>query len=133
MLGRDTKRDVAVLQVRGLTGPPGWLGDPALAAPRRRRRDRLSHPGRVREHRADRDLRASEQAVRPARRTGLIQSTAQLNPGNSGGPLFNRQGEVVGINSARIDRTGGRVAGVNLSIPINEVKARLTPLASAPA
>jgi hypothetical protein len=63
----------------------------------------------------------------------FIQTTTQLNPGNSGGPLFNRQGEVIGINVARIERSGDRaVAGISLAIPINEVKSRLPSLAAGP-
>ena len=43
------------------------------------------------------------------------------NPGNSGGPLLNRQGEVVGINTQIISETGG-FSGVGLAIPVNLAK-----------
>lgn len=47
----------------------------------------------------------------------FIQTDVAVNPGNSGGPLLNLQGEVVGINSAIYSRTGGYM-GVAFAIPI---------------
>lgn len=48
----------------------------------------------------------------------LIQTDASINPGNSGGPLLNSKGQVIGINTAKI-QTG---EGLGFSIPINMVK-----------
>jgi S1-C subfamily serine protease len=55
----------------------------------------------------------------------LIQFTAPVNPGNSGGPLVNRDGEVVGIVTAIYNPTGQRVfAGMAFAVPIeNAAKA----------
>ena len=47
----------------------------------------------------------------------FIQTDVAVNPGNSGGPLFNAQGQVVGINSQIYSRSGGFM-GVSFSIPI---------------
>jgi serine protease Do len=47
----------------------------------------------------------------------FIQSDVAVNPGNSGGPLFNMAGEVIGINSQIYSRSGG-YQGVSFSIPI---------------
>ena len=48
----------------------------------------------------------------------FIQTDVAVNPGNSGGPLFNMQGEVVGINSQIFSRTGGYM-GLSFAIPID--------------
>lgn len=49
----------------------------------------------------------------------FIQTDVAVNPGNSGGPLLNMRGEVVGINSQIISRSGGFM-GISLSIPIDD-------------
>ena len=48
----------------------------------------------------------------------FIQTDVAVNPGNSGGPLFNMKGEVVGINSQIYSRTGG-FQGLSFAIPID--------------
>lgn len=50
----------------------------------------------------------------------FIQTDVAVNPGNSGGPLINLDGKVVGINSQIISRSGGFM-GISLAIPIDEV------------
>lgn len=50
--------------------------------------------------------------------TDLIQTDADINPGNSGGPLINTKGEVIGINSLKIDSA----EGIGFAVPINIIK-----------
>jgi serine protease Do len=57
----------------------------------------------------------------------FIQSDVAVNPGNSGGPLFNLRGEVIGMNSMIFSRTGGYM-GLSFAIPIdvaNDVRDQL--------
>ena len=59
----------------------------------------------------------------------FIQTDASINPGNSGGALVNLNGELVGINSAIISRTGGNV-GIGFAIPVNIVRPIMEQLVS---
>lgn len=54
----------------------------------------------------------------------LVQTDVAINQGNSGGPLFNEKGEVVGIASFMLSQTGGSV-GLNFAVPSSTVKTRL--------
>ncbi len=51
----------------------------------------------------------------------FLQTDASINRGNSGGPLFNIEGEVIGINTAIISQTGGSI-GLGFAIPSNSAK-----------
>lgn len=59
----------------------------------------------------------------------FIQTDAAINRGNSGGPLFNTAGEVIGINSAIFSPTGGNI-GIGFSIPSTLAKPVLDQLRS---
>lgn len=54
----------------------------------------------------------------------LIQVDVPINQGNSGGPIFNEKGEVIGIASFMLSKSGGSV-GLNFAVPSNTVRARL--------
>jgi len=57
----------------------------------------------------------------------FIQTDAAVNPGNSGGPLINTDGQLIGINSAIASPTGS-YAGYSFTIPVNIVKKVVTDL-----
>lgn len=133
--GLDRRRDLALLDVPGASLVPATLGD-SSALQVLEEVVALGYPF------LDRFEDSAPTATRGvisklfARIDGqdYIQMDTSLNPGNSGGPLFNRRGEVVGINVARLEGDIGRpAAGIAFAIPINEVKARLPALASGPA
>jgi S1-C subfamily serine protease len=61
--------------------------------------------------------------------SGLIQTDAAVNPGNSGGPLLDSQGQVIGINTLLDNPTGETVfVGVAFAVSINTVKTELASL-----
>lgn len=73
---------------------------------------------------------ASENGTRPIR--NMIQTDAPVNPGNSGGPLLNCQGEVIGINTLLENPTGDRVnVGVAFAVPINTAEQFLPDMLAA--
>ena len=89
---------------------------------RRLRRRQPVRPVRLDER--GRRVRASTARSRSpaATRTidGLIQVDAAVNPGNSGGPLLNRDGQVVGIVTALVNPTKEDVfIGIGLAVPID--------------
>lgn len=67
----------------------------------------------------------SRQSAAPVE--SFIQTDAAVNPGNSGGPLINPQGQLIGINSAIASPTGS-YAGYSFTIPVNIVKKVITDL-----
>ena len=68
-----------------------------------------------------------------AMRDDYLQTDASLNPGNSGGPLLDEKGNVIGVITARVESTGaGRpVTGIGFAIPINAVQQDLGALAAS--
>ena len=59
----------------------------------------------------------------------FIQTDAAINPGNSGGALVNSKGELIGINSAIVTRSGGN-QGIGFAVPIRIVKGVMKQLES---
>src|SRR2546427_3270093 len=57
----------------------------------------------------------------------FIQTDASINPGNSGGALVNTRGELIGINTAILSRSGGN-QGVGFAVPVDLVRPVMTPL-----
>ena len=65
-----------------------------------------------------RSITASDQSGNVERLEGLIQTDAAINFGNSGGPLINLKGEVIGVNTA----IAGGAENIGFAIPINRAK-----------
>jgi len=61
---------------------------------------------------------------------GALQTDAPLNPGNSGGPLINEFGQVIGVNE-QIEAPAGQSSGISFAIPVNLVKAVVPELIEA--
>jgi S1-C subfamily serine protease len=69
----------------------------------------------------------SSDSTRPMR--GMIQTDTPVNPGNSGGPLLDCEGNVIGINTAIENPTGDDVnVGIAFAVPINTVKQSLNDM-----
>ncbi len=58
----------------------------------------------------------------------FLQTDAAINKGNSGGPLFNKEGEVIGINTAIFSPSGGGSVGVGFSVPSDTALAVISQL-----
>ncbi len=60
----------------------------------------------------------SRSGINPDGYDDFIQTDASINPGNSGGALVNLRGELIGINTAILSRSGGNI-GIGFAIPVN--------------
>lgn len=117
LVGSDERTDMAVLKVVGTNFPALPIGDsdklkvgePVLAIGSPFGFDYSASSGIV----SAKSRNFSRDTVVP-----FIQTDVALNPGNSGGPLFNQKGQVVGVNSRIFTGTGGYM-GLSFSIPID--------------
>ncbi len=65
--------------------------------------------------------------INPDGYENFIQTDASINPGNSGGALVNLRGELIGINSAILSRSGGNI-GIGFAIPVNMARGIMDQL-----
>jgi serine protease Do len=117
VLGADTLTDVAVLRVEAKNLPVVRLGDverlqvgdPVLA---------IGSPFGFEQTATQGIVSAKGRSLPGDTAVPFIQTDAAVNPGNSGGPLFDGSGAVVGINAQIYSRSGG-YQGLAFAIPIN--------------
>jgi len=69
----------------------------------------------------------SRSGINPDGFEDFIQTDASINPGNSGGALVNLKGELIGINTAILSRSGGNI-GIGFAIPVNMAKSIMEQL-----
>jgi len=136
VLGTDPANDLAVIQATdsGLQLHPAQLGDsdalrvgdPVLA---------IGNPFNLESTLTQGIVSATGRTystganTRPIR--NMIQTDAAVNPGNSGGPLLNSQGQVIGINTLLENPTGDNVnVGVAFAVAINTAKQSLSAMES---
>lgn len=121
VVGTDEKTDIAVLKVEGsgytysTMGDSGELmvGEPCVA---------IGNPlGTLTGTVTTGVISALERTITvDGTEMNLLQHDAAINEGNSGGPLYNASGEVVGINNAKTSALG--IEGLSFAIPVNSVK-----------
>lgn len=117
IVGSDERTDIAVLKIAATGLPAVRFGDPSklkagqwvLA---------IGSPFGFENSATAGIVSAIGRSLPSENYVPFIQTDVAVNPGNSGGPLFDLQGEVVGINSQIFSRTGGFM-GVSFAIPID--------------
>ncbi|NRO96872.1 Do family serine endopeptidase [Paraburkholderia sp. NMBU_R16] len=118
VIGTDKQSDVAVIKIEASNLPVVKIGDPqqskvgqwvvAIGSP-------YGFENTV----TSGIISAKGRSLPDENYTPFIQTDVPVNPGNSGGPLFNLQGQVIGINSMIYSQTGG-FQGLSFAIPIDE-------------
>jgi len=126
VVGLDRRTDVAVLKIEGKQLPVVRLGDPSKLRPGEWVLA-IGSPFTFENSVTAGIVSATGRAMPGEDLVPFIQTDVAVNPGNSGGPLFNLNGEVVGINSQIYSRSGGYM-GLSFAIPIdvaNNVRQQL--------
>ncbi|MCX7055998.1 MAG: PDZ domain-containing protein, partial [Proteobacteria bacterium] len=116
-IGVDQRTDVAVIKIDGKNLPTVRVGDPTKLRPGEWV-VAIGSPFGFENSVTAGIVSATSRSLPDGQYTPFIQTDAAVNPGNSGGPLFNMAGEVVGINSQIYSRTGGFM-GISFAIPID--------------
>jgi serine protease Do len=117
LIGADARTDVAVIKINATNLPIVKLGDPARIRPGQWVLA-IGSPFGFENSATAGIISATARAVPGENYVPFIQTDVAVNPGNSGGPLFNLAGEVIGINSQIFSRTGG-FQGISFAIPID--------------
>ena len=117
VIGADERTDVAVIKISASNLPTVKLGDPSRIKPGQWV-VAIGSPFGFENTVTSGIISAIARTVPGDNYVPFIQTDVAVNPGNSGGPLFNMAGEVIGINSQIFSRTGGFM-GVSFAIPID--------------
>jgi serine protease Do len=117
VVGADERTDVAVIKISAANLPTVKLGDPSKVKPGQWVLA-IGSPFGFENSATAGIISATSRSLPSDNYVPFIQTDVAVNPGNSGGPLFNLQGEVIGINSQIFSRTGGYM-GVSFAIPID--------------
>lgn len=121
VVGRDTKTDLALLRIKSPKPLPSVkfgdsdltrVGDWVLA---------IGNPFGLGGSVTAGILSARAREINAGPYDDFLQTDAAINRGNSGGPMFNMSGEVIGINTAIFSPSGGSI-GIGFAIPSNEAK-----------
>ena len=126
VVGFDERTDVAVIKIDSRDLPTVRLGDPTKLKPGQWV-VAIGSPFGMQNSVTAGIVSATSRDLPSEQTVPFIQTDAAVNPGNSGGPLFNVAGEVVGINSQIFSPSGG-YAGLSFAIPIdiaNDVREQL--------
>jgi serine protease Do len=117
VIGYDTRSDVAVIKINATNLPAVTIGNPdklrvgeAVIA--------IGSPFGFENSVTSGIVSGKGRSLPSENYVPFIQTDVAVNPGNSGGPLFNLRGEVVGVNSQIYSRSGG-YQGVSFAIPID--------------
>ena len=126
LVGNDPRTDLALLKIAG-QGLPAMpfgdsdrleVGEPVMA---------IGNPFGLEQTVTTGIVSAKERFIGSGPYDDFIQTDASVNPGNSGGPLVDSRGALVGINTAIFSQTGGSV-GIGFAIPVNIAKDVLRQL-----
>ncbi len=120
VIGRDPATDIAVLKVRATNLPYVQMGD----SDRARVGDivlAIGNPFGLGGSLSVGVVSARNRNIDAGRYDDFIQTDAAINRGNSGGPLFNTDGDVIGVNTAIVSPTGASV-GVGFATPTSIVR-----------
>ncbi|MET0291395.1 MAG: DegQ family serine endoprotease [Steroidobacteraceae bacterium] len=117
VLGADTRTDVAVIKIEAANLPIVKIGDPDKIKPGQWV-VAIGSPFGMENSVTAGIVSATARSLPGDPYVPFIQTDVAVNPGNSGGPLFNMDGEVVGINSQIYSQTGGYM-GLSFAIPID--------------
>src|SRR6266508_1740308 len=127
VVGRDPKTDLALLKVDATGLPVIPLGDSSalqVGAPVMA----IGNPFGLEQTVTTGIVSATGRVIGEGPYDDFIQTDASINPGHSGGPLINAQGQAVGVNTAIFSQSGGSV-GISFAIPVNVAKPVVTQLA----